>query len=125
VIRRRKPRLADLLPQCRPADRPDSIDFGPPAGREIIRWPTLGKFRRAAIFFVLRLTSGLGVTHRGDTGAFAVRPSVQQCLWLSLCRAGKSPAQGEVGRSKFRSRAAAALVALPGPIKKSIDYRAR
>ncbi len=36
VIRRARPRLADLLAQCRPDNRPDPDDFGPPAGTEII-----------------------------------------------------------------------------------------
>jgi len=36
VIRRERLKLADLLAQCNPANRPDPIDFGPPAGREII-----------------------------------------------------------------------------------------
>ena len=36
VIRRERPKLADLLAQCKPENRPDPIDFGPPAGREII-----------------------------------------------------------------------------------------
>jgi antitoxin MazE len=36
VIRRQRLKLTDLLAQCRPENRPDPIDFGPPAGREII-----------------------------------------------------------------------------------------
>ena len=36
VIRRGRPKLADLLARCKPENRPDSIDFGPPVGREII-----------------------------------------------------------------------------------------
>jgi antitoxin MazE len=36
VIRRGKLKLADLLAQCNPANRPDPVDFGPPVGREII-----------------------------------------------------------------------------------------
>ena len=36
VIRRHKLKLADLLAQCKPENRPDPIDFGPPIGREII-----------------------------------------------------------------------------------------
>ena len=36
VIRRKRLKLADLLAQCKPENRPDPIDFGPPAGREII-----------------------------------------------------------------------------------------
>jgi antitoxin MazE len=36
VIRRNKVKLADLLAQCKPENRPDTIDFGPPVGREII-----------------------------------------------------------------------------------------
>jgi antitoxin MazE len=36
VIRRERSKLADLLAQCRPENRPDPIDFGPPVGREII-----------------------------------------------------------------------------------------
>jgi antitoxin MazE len=36
VIRREKPRLADLLAQCKPENRPDTVDFGPPVGRAII-----------------------------------------------------------------------------------------
>jgi antitoxin component of MazEF toxin-antitoxin module len=36
VIRRPRPKLADLLAQCRPENRPDPIDFGPPVGHEII-----------------------------------------------------------------------------------------
>jgi antitoxin MazE len=36
VIRRERLKLADLLAQCRPENRPDPIDFGPPVGREII-----------------------------------------------------------------------------------------
>jgi antitoxin MazE len=36
VIRRQRPKLAVLLAQCRPENRPDPIDFGPPVGREII-----------------------------------------------------------------------------------------
>jgi antitoxin MazE len=36
VIRRERLKLADLLAQCRPENRPDPIDFGPPVGREMI-----------------------------------------------------------------------------------------
>ena len=36
VIRRRRLKLADLLAQCKPENRPEPIDFGPPVGREII-----------------------------------------------------------------------------------------
>jgi antitoxin MazE len=36
VIRRQRPRLADLLAQCKPENRPETIDFGVPVGREII-----------------------------------------------------------------------------------------
>jgi antitoxin MazE len=36
VIRRGRLKLADLLAQCEPGNRPDPIDFGPPVGREII-----------------------------------------------------------------------------------------
>jgi antitoxin MazE len=36
VIRRSKLKLADLLAQCKPENRPDPIDFGPPVGREIL-----------------------------------------------------------------------------------------
>jgi antitoxin MazE len=36
VIRRKRLQLADLLAQCKPENRPDPIDFGPPVGREII-----------------------------------------------------------------------------------------
>jgi antitoxin MazE len=36
VIRRQRPRLADLLAQCKPENRHDPIDFGPPVGRELI-----------------------------------------------------------------------------------------
>jgi antitoxin MazE len=36
VIQRKRLKLADLLAQCKPGNRPDPIDFGPPAGREII-----------------------------------------------------------------------------------------
>jgi antitoxin MazE len=36
VIRRQRLKLADLLAQCRPENRPEAIDFGPPVGREII-----------------------------------------------------------------------------------------
>ena len=28
--------LAELLAQCRPDNRPETVDFGPPAGREAI-----------------------------------------------------------------------------------------
>jgi antitoxin MazE len=37
VIRRKRPKLADLLAQCKPENRPDPIDWGPDAGRELIR----------------------------------------------------------------------------------------
>ncbi len=39
VIARRPPHrtpLAELLAQCRPDKRPETVDFGPPAGRETI-----------------------------------------------------------------------------------------
>ena len=38
VIRRarRRPTLDELLDQCTPENRPETIDFGPPVGREII-----------------------------------------------------------------------------------------
>ncbi len=36
VVRRQRLKLADLLAQCRPENRPDPVDFGPPVGREII-----------------------------------------------------------------------------------------
>jgi len=38
VIRRagRRPKLDELLDQCKPENRPEPIDFGPPVGREII-----------------------------------------------------------------------------------------
>jgi antitoxin MazE len=38
VIRPARPRvtLDDLLAQCRPENRPDPIDFGPPVGTELI-----------------------------------------------------------------------------------------
>ena len=36
LIRRKRLKLMDLLAQCRPENRPDPIDFGPPVGREII-----------------------------------------------------------------------------------------
>jgi antitoxin MazE len=36
VIRRSKLNLADLLAQCKPENRPDPIDFGPPVGREML-----------------------------------------------------------------------------------------
>lgn len=36
VIRRKQLKLADLLAQCKPENRPDPIDFGSPVGREII-----------------------------------------------------------------------------------------
>jgi antitoxin MazE len=36
VIRRQRLKLADLLAACKPENRPDPIDFGPPAGRELI-----------------------------------------------------------------------------------------
>ena len=36
VIRRQRLKLADLLAQCRPENRPEPVDFGPPVGREII-----------------------------------------------------------------------------------------
>lgn len=36
VIRRDRPKLADLLVRCKPENRPEPIDFGPPVGREII-----------------------------------------------------------------------------------------
>lgn len=37
VIRRKRLRLADLLAQCKPENRPDWIDWGPDVGSEIIR----------------------------------------------------------------------------------------
>jgi antitoxin component of MazEF toxin-antitoxin module len=36
VIRRKRLLLADLLAQCKPENRPDPIDWGPPVGRELI-----------------------------------------------------------------------------------------
>ena len=38
VIRRarRRPTLNELLDQCKPENRPEPIDFGPPVGREFI-----------------------------------------------------------------------------------------
>jgi antitoxin MazE len=36
VIRRQRPKLADLLAQCKPENRHETIDFGPPVGRELI-----------------------------------------------------------------------------------------
>ena len=36
VIRRQRLKLADLLAACKPENRPDPIDFGLPAGRELI-----------------------------------------------------------------------------------------
>ncbi len=36
VIRRQRLKLADLLAACKPENRPDPIDFGPPAGRELV-----------------------------------------------------------------------------------------
>jgi antitoxin MazE len=36
VIRRQRLKLVDLLAACKPENRPDPIDFGPPVGREII-----------------------------------------------------------------------------------------
>lgn len=36
VIRRQRLRLADLLAACKPENRPDPIDFGPPVGREVL-----------------------------------------------------------------------------------------
>lgn len=36
VIRRQRVRLADLLAACKPENRPDPIDFGPPVGREVL-----------------------------------------------------------------------------------------
>ena len=36
VIQRKRLKLADLLAQCKPENRPETIDFGPPVGREII-----------------------------------------------------------------------------------------
>jgi antitoxin MazE len=36
VVRRKQLKLADLLAQCKPENRPETIDFGPPVGREII-----------------------------------------------------------------------------------------
>ncbi|WP_158929098.1 AbrB/MazE/SpoVT family DNA-binding domain-containing protein [Acidisphaera sp. S103] len=36
VIRRKRLNLADLLAQCKPENRPDPADWGPPVGREII-----------------------------------------------------------------------------------------
>jgi len=36
VIRRERLKLAGLLAQCRPENRSDPIDFGPPVGREMI-----------------------------------------------------------------------------------------
>ncbi len=36
VIRRERATLDDLLAACKPENRPDPIDFGPPVGRELI-----------------------------------------------------------------------------------------
>jgi antitoxin component of MazEF toxin-antitoxin module len=36
VIRREWVTLDDLLAACKPENRPDPIDFGPPVGRELI-----------------------------------------------------------------------------------------
>ena len=36
LVIRPRPKLADLLTQCRAENRPEHIDFGPPAGREMI-----------------------------------------------------------------------------------------
>jgi antitoxin MazE len=38
VIRRVRLRMAldDLLAQCKPENRPDPIDFGPPVGKELL-----------------------------------------------------------------------------------------
>jgi antitoxin MazE len=36
VIRRQRPKLADLLAQCKSENRHETIDFGPPVGRELI-----------------------------------------------------------------------------------------
>jgi antitoxin MazE len=36
VIRRGRRKLADLLAECKPENRPESVDFGPPVGREYI-----------------------------------------------------------------------------------------
>jgi antitoxin component of MazEF toxin-antitoxin module len=35
-VRRKRLKLADLLARCKPENRSDSIDLGPPVGREII-----------------------------------------------------------------------------------------
>jgi antitoxin MazE len=37
MIRRKRLKLADLLAKCKLENRPDPIDWGPDAGREIIR----------------------------------------------------------------------------------------
>jgi antitoxin MazE len=37
VIRRKRLRLADLLAQCNPRNRPDAVDWGPDVGCEVIR----------------------------------------------------------------------------------------
>ena len=36
VIRRQRVTLAELLAQCKPENRPDPVDWGPPVGRELI-----------------------------------------------------------------------------------------
>jgi antitoxin MazE len=36
VIRRQRLQLVDLLAACKPENRPDPIDFGPPVGNELI-----------------------------------------------------------------------------------------
>lgn len=36
VIKRKRETLAELLAQCKPENRPDPIDWGPPVGRELI-----------------------------------------------------------------------------------------
>lgn len=35
VIKLKRPTLAELLAQCKPDNRPDPIDFGPPVGKEL------------------------------------------------------------------------------------------
>ena len=36
IIRPRRETLAELLAQCRPENRPEPVDWGPPVGRELL-----------------------------------------------------------------------------------------
>jgi antitoxin component of MazEF toxin-antitoxin module len=36
IIRRARPTLTELLTRCKPENRPETTDFGPPVGRGII-----------------------------------------------------------------------------------------